>query len=381
MKGKLLLLPLLSLALVGCQSGTPFEDLLEGRKIDYESGAPDARRSLQYPPDLLSASDSYEDAVSLSEYTIQSVPVIDEAEVAQETTGANIAYRRDGKLRWVHVALPADEVWTRVRSFWTDRLEFPLVREEARLGVMETDWLELREGILSPGLLGGYFDRLLNRLRDSGERDKFVTRLERSGDDGVDVYISHRHILARYSEQLGRDGNVQFVGYERQESDQQLEVEMMRRLMLYLAGRDLGDAGEIEQEIAVVEGREEGVKNYELVGTELFINRPWQESWQLAQIGLDRGGFTLEDRDFQERFIIIRHSGGPDSDKIFGKAETSFFNKLFGEEKPILRNILLFLEEESENRTRLTAQAAEGDDPLTVEQQSAILELLAEYLP
>ena len=83
----------------------------------------------------------------------------------------------------------------------------------------------------------------------------------------------------------------------------------------------------------------------------------------------------------QESVIYIRHSGGPDSEKIFGKAETSFFNRLFGEEKPILRDIKLIFDEQEDDRTLLTVEAVEGDDPLTEEQASVVLELLHEYLP
>ena len=382
MKRQGVYLLLLPLALAGCQNvGSSLDDLLEGRKIDYTDESNNGIEVLQYPPDLLSAADSQEGPVSLSEYTVQSIPVINEKDVVQESQDINISYHRADKVRWLSVALPIDDAWARVRSFWSTQLEFPLVREDTKLGVIETDWLELRGRMISPGLLGGYLDKLLNRLRDSGERDKFITRFERNEDGGVDIYVSHRHIIAQFEENSDKD--VKFVGYERQESEAQLEVEMLRRLMLYLAGQSVDDADAVAtvgESIALAEAAEQ-TSNYALATTELQINRPWQESWQLVQIGLDRGGFTLQDRDLQEGFIIIQHSGGPDSDKIFGKAETSFFNKLFSEEKPILRDIMLFLKREGENSALVTVEAVEGDDALTVEQQSVILELLHEYLP
>lgn len=364
--------------LAGCQTDSPIDELLQGRKIEYEREDSQNQRSLQYPPDLLSTATGVEGTVSLSEYTIGSVPDLseDDVTVAVDAPSAKVAYRRRGNLRWVEVGLPPKEVWGRARAFWNAYLGFGLEKENAELGVMETGWLDLRERLSAPGWFSEYIDTFLNRASDSGQRDRFVTRLELNDSGGTDVFLAHRYAIARF----GSEG--QFTGFETQVSDRELEIEMMRRLMLYFAGRNLGDEEAVAIDEQVAEAEAAGESDYRLDGDELFIDKPFHESWQLVQVGLDRGGFSIEDRDYQEGVIYIRHSGGPESDKIFGKAETRFFNKLFGEEKPILRDIRLVFEARAGGEgVRLTAEAVPEDDELTELQAAVVLELLHQYLP
>ena len=96
---------------------------------------------------------------------------------------------------------------------------------------------------------------------------------------------------------------------------------------------------------------------------------------------MDRGGFTIEDQDYAERAYYIIHSGGPESQQIFGKADTGFFNQIFGDEKPILREIKMTLSGEEEQKTVITVSASDDGDPLTDIQSSVLLELLSVNLP
>ena len=52
------------------------------------------------------------------------------------------------------------------------------------------------------------------------------------------MFISHRHIIAQF------DNDGRFTGYEPKKSETQLEVEMMRRLMLLLADKEEEDLEE-----------------------------------------------------------------------------------------------------------------------------------------
>lgn len=372
----LLVLPLLA---SGCQTDSPIEDLLQGRQIEYAKDEYQSGQSLQYPPDLLSTAQAVEGTVSLSEYAIESVAAPAQPQVAVDAPAAKVAYRRSGRLRWVEVDLPPGQVWPLARSFWSEHLGFDLHKEQRELGTMETGWLDLRERITAPGILNDYLHFFINRLNDSGERDKFATRLERNEAGGTDVYVAHRHVAAQF------DKDALFTGYESQGSDPQLEVEMMRRLMLYIAGRSAEGEGQgsIGAQIAAAEAVADS--DYRLEGAALHIYKPFDESWQLVQVGLDRGGFSIEDRDYQEGVIYIRHSGGPDSDRIFGKAESpGFFSRLLGKkERPVLREIRLVFHREGGGQVRLTALAgaAAGDPPLTDAQAGAVLELLHQYLP
>lgn len=372
----LLCLPLLG----GCQSSSKVDDLLAGRKIDYQQDVGQQQRQLQYPPDLIAAGTDVEGTVSLSEYAIRSLPEIND-EVAEEISpAAEVAYRRDGRLRWIAVKQPPAALWTRVVNFWKDELGFPVLKESEKIGVIETGWLDLRRGdIDAPGTLR-YFDEVFNVLRDSGDRDKFITRLERNNSGGTDIYVSHRNVAGRYDADTGS-----FSGYEVAPNKVELEVEMMRRLMVYLSkhgGADdaaAEDDGAIAEQIAEQEIAGEG-GDYEVSETELLIKRPFLDGWRLVQIALDRGGFDIEDRDYEGGVVYIRHSGGPESDQIFGGQSEGLFSNLFGGDTQTLRDIKLLLHDDGDI-TRVTAEAGKDGEALTGEQRAILLNLLYERLP
>ena len=373
MRWRLLPLPLLlTLLAAGCQSDSPMGDLLQGRQIDYTSPEHQKRQDLQYPPDLLSSARGVEGTVSLSEYTVAAVPKIDSEQVAVDAPASAVSYRREGNLRWVETDLSPAEAWQAAQRFWRNHLGFELEKENAELGTMETGWLDIRERIATPGALGEVVDDFLNRVNDTGQRDKFTTRLERNEKGGSDIFIAHRHIVASF------DDDGLFSGFTNQQSEPQVEVELLRRLMLYLAGREL--AAQNSDIKAQVAAQEAAASDYQLEADVLTIGRPYRESWQLVQVALSRGGFNIEDRDYDEGAIYIRHSGGPGSDRIFGKEEGNWFGSLFGEEKPLLRSIKLVLQRGG-GSTRLTSEAIDEDPPLTEAQTAIVLQLVHQYLP
>lgn len=370
-----------ALLLVGCQTTSTVDDLLEGRKIDYPSEENQTAQALQLPPDILSDIEPVGDSIALSEYQISQVPDLQAIEVAEESKVIAVRYRRSGNIRWVETDLSPEALWAQVRYFWQEVLQFPVAEEKPRLGIMETDWLDLRKRLESPGLLGNWLSGILNQLEDSGVRDRFISRIERNESGGADVFITHRNVAAQFS---GRDSL--FSGYEPLPANPELEIEMLRRLMLHLA--EQGDTRDPDAQAP--DDIDEAVADAEQAGTArpfqheddiLWVDKPFLESWQYVQIGLERGGFSIEDRDFTDRWIIIQHSGGPETDEIFGKVEGGFLNKLFGDEKPILRDIIITFEPVDAARTKITLSAPEDEDELTPIQASVLLELLAQNLP
>lgn len=354
--------------LAGC--GAPrVQDIIDGRKVDYRRDEYQESANLQYPPDIILSEKEREGAQLLSEYRIQEVPSIEQPEEIAFSGERKVYYRRDGNLRWVDIDLPAAESWNLAQRFWGD-LDFPVVREDPQSGTMETDWLDLRQAPSSVGL-ASFLDDFLNRIRDSGERDKFILRVE-GGEESSSLFIAHRHSAANFNSEG------QFANFAPLPPDPQLEAEMLRRIMIFAAGTPEEEQTEAFREEIFAEEEE---SDYEFSDTVLRIKKPVEESWQLVRIGLDRGGFTIEDQDHVERAYYIRHTGGPESQKIFGQAETNFFNKLFGEEKPVLRDIKLTLSAESEDLTVVAVAAADDKGELTEAQQSVLLELLSVNLP
>lgn len=356
--------------LSACADSSRIDDIISGRKVDYERSDYQNRKELQYPPDIVAAHSNQSESQLLSEYRIEAVPGISTPAEVQIDNVRKVSYRREGNVRWVDVDLSPDETWVLVQEFLED-LDFNLVKKDAKVGTIETDWLDLRQGVLSVGL-SSFLDNFLNRVRDSGERDKFITRVEARGEYSS-VFIAHRHIAAQF------DRDSLFSGYRPLAPDAQLEAEMLRRLMLYAARIPPAEtATAFSEDVAQAEQAAAG--DYERRGTQLILHKSLEESWLLVRIGLDRGGFTIDDHDYDSRIYYIQHTGGPESQQIFGKNRVSFLDKIFGEEKPILREIKLTLKRDGDS-TAVEAQAADGDAPLTEEQASVLLDLLNDNLP
>ena len=396
--------------LSGCQPAA-LDDLMQGRKIDYKNESSQRGKTLAHPPDIISdalirgGEGGDDDGVSLSEYRVGDVPEIDEdaGKVAPEAESAKVALRGGGNLLWLEAETNPDKAWDTARAFWDD-LGFPLEKDEPKLGYMETEWLDIR-ALRSFGL-GGLFDDFLNRIRDSGQRDKFRTRIDpEDGREGARIYIAHQHITEVYD--LRREGTR--AGFQALPSDPHLEAEMLRRMLLYFSGEKLpfetaatgdevasadenADSDSESDSESESEGGEDGEtseeeeapveigEDYDLRGDSLLIKKPLREAYLLVRIGLDRGGFTLEDRDVSEASFYIRHSGGPESDRIFGASEEGFFNRLFVRAEPVVRDIKIQLTAE-DGHSVARAWAADDEGELTAEQSESLLRLLAENLP
>ena len=403
-----------ALVLSGCQPAA-LDDLMQGRKIDYQADDSQRGRRLEHPPDLISDAressaeeEESADGVSLSEYRVEDVPEIAGPDaVAPESRSAEVALKGGGNLQWLESELPPEESWEIARAFWTEQMGFPLEHDRPKLGFMETEWLDLRS--LRAFGLAGLFDDFLNRVRDSGQRDKFRTRIDPADERTRSrIYVAHRHVTEVYNEREGTRSGVQAMP-----PDPHLEAEMLRRMLLYFSGEELPSEDEeegetdgtvadadaegegesaadaLEDDAATVtvaaEGEEEKPielgEDYDLRGDSLLIRKPLRDAFLLVRIGLDRGGFTLEDRDVSQASFYIRHTGGPESDKIFGASEEGFFNRLFVRADPVVREIKIQLTAEGGDGSVVRAEAADDEGDLTEEQSEALLRLLAENLP
>ena len=127
--------------LVGGCSGT-LEDVWPDRQPSYKSSR--SAPPLEVPPDLTSS--TIRDTLPIpgvdatySQYTSEtaSVGARTASAVLPEVDDARI--ERSGDQRWLVVAVKPEEVWPRLRDFWTSQ-GFVLETEEPDIGLMETEW-------------------------------------------------------------------------------------------------------------------------------------------------------------------------------------------------------------------------------------------------
>lgn len=305
-----------TLALEGCTS----YNLLSGDKIDYRSGATKTS-PLEVPPDLtpLVRDNRYlPQAGAVSANGLQQAgakPVAGQS-VALTQVG-ELRIERAGSQRWLVSSRSPEQLWPLVRQFWLDR-GFTIATESAEAGVMETDWAENRAK-LPNDLIRNSLGKILDTLYSTGERDKFRTRLERVAG-GTEIYISHRGLEEVY---VGRerDGS---TGWSNRAPDPSLEAEFLARMMVSLGVRE-------EVARTAVAAPEPGApaKARALTGqaaASLQVDDGFDRAWRRVGLALDRGGFTVEDRDRTQGTYYVRFVDAKEA----AKDEPNFFSRLFG---------------------------------------------------
>jgi outer membrane protein assembly factor BamC len=329
---------LVPLALAGCSVTDSLGDVT---RIDYKSatkGPP-----LDIPPDLVSPKGDNRYAIpgrdagtTLSQFNRERSgdrPASAQSNVLVQPPGVRI--ERQGDQRWLVVDRPPDKVWPVLRDFWGEA-GFALRVESPETGIMETDWAEKRPRV-PDSWVRNQLTRALGSVYSTAERDKFRTRLESDGKV-TEVFLTHRGLSEEFSGPL-RDTTV----WVPRPSDPELEAEFLRRMMVRFgasptqvaaaapgAAGTVGAAGAAGAVGAAAAGSAPAAP--ERVRQETIDGRPvllmqdgFDRSWRQVGLALDRGGFTVEDRDRSRGTFFVRYVD-PDQevrtpgviDRVFG---------------------------------------------------------------
>jgi outer membrane protein assembly factor BamC len=304
---------LLVVGLSGCgtlSSLNPFE----AKRVEYRTAAPGA--ALEVPPDL--APPKYDERYKVSGLaTLSGVNAQTRAATLAGSRGvlpsqAGIKIERSGTERWLVVNQGADEVFTRLRDFWTS-LNLTLIVDDPRIGVMETDWAENRARI-QDDIVRRTIGRVFEGVYSSGTRDKYRVRIERQSPSVTEIYVSHRGMEEK---QIGNQGGTPIFRWEPRKPEPEFEAEILSRLMVYL-----GTEREVAQQLASTAAavtptpatprvdQATIVKEGKL--TSLSMNDGFDRAWRRVGLALDRVGFTVVDRDRTAGTYFVRYAD-PDS--------------------------------------------------------------------
>jgi outer membrane protein assembly factor BamC len=301
---------------------------IETKKVDYKSTG--KLPSLEIPPDLTrpSADDRYvvpdinpKGTATYSDYSRDRSGTQRSATVASLVLPAtkNVRVERDGNQRWLVVTGTPEQLWPEVRLFWQET-GFIVNLELPEVGIMETDWAENRAKLD----LGG-FRNLLGSFSpyETGERDKFRTRLERGVTPGTtEIYISHRGMEEIRTSAAGAD-NVIETKWQPRPPDPTLEAEMLSRLMTRFgieekrAKNEVAGAKQAPARARLISGTD---------GSTLELNDQFDRAWRRVGLALDRVGFTVEDRDRSKGIYYVRYID-PQID-VQTKKETGWLSRL-----------------------------------------------------
>ncbi len=309
----------LSLLQAGCSS----LDLGMDDKVNYRSTAAKSK-PLEVPPDLTQlARDSRYQAQGgvVNASAVGAAPVATVAALGAPTVALNVQgamrIERAGQQRWLVVAEPPEKLWPQLRAFWEQR-GFTIAVEDAKAGVLETTWAENRAK-LPVDAVRNTIGRLLGNLYDTGERDQFRMRVERTAS-GSEIYIAHRGAEEVYINE--RKENTTWRG---RASDPQLEAEMLARLMLSLGAKEEPGRPLVA---TVTAAPDQPARARAVAGSAaLEVDDPFDRAWRRVGLALDRGGFTVEDRDRNLGVYYVRYV----DPKSVGKEEPGFWARLLGD--------------------------------------------------
>lgn len=357
----------------GCSS---LSNALSGDKIDYRSSGSQSVR-LDVPPDLSQLSGQ-------SRFTQVSPSIVTASSLGQQTPGAaaasnqvapkalsDIRLERQGQNRWLVVNQPPEQVYEKVRAFWSS-VGFELVVDQPATGLMETNWNENRAK-LGEGGVRGLLGTVLERLYDTGERDQFRTRLERTAQ-GTEIYVTHRGL-----EEVYEGDRKDRTTWRGRPSDTNLEAEMLARMMVALGAtkeqaqqiRD-NDAAKQQAPAPATTG---ALATLNADATSVTLRGEPELAWRRVGLALDRSGFTVEGRDRASGTYEVRLSVNDPA-----AAKPGFFSRLFGrgnqEEKLARYRVKL----QPQGRDTLVAVFNEASQPANNDTARLIAKRLVEEL-
>ncbi|TKR53520.1 outer membrane protein assembly factor BamC [Allopusillimonas ginsengisoli] len=288
--------------------------------VDYKStvrGDP-----LSIPPDLTQANQDtrYQapaGTATFSEYAQNQQAqqgMTDRDRVLPQTSG--VAVMRDGDMRWLVVDQSAEAVYAKVIDFWGDQ-GFTIQSQDPKAGLMETDWAENRAKI-PEGWIRSALGYVLDQVFDSGERERFRTRLERVNGK-TEVYISHQQMV----ETPTADGATFKWVFGKE--DPGLNAAMLARLMVYL-GTDVQRAQSL---VAQAEQDPDAVQAVKLAGDQatISLNEPFDRAWRRVGVAIDSARFQVTDRDRSAGDYFVRYLDSDSGTKI---EQQNFIGRLFG---------------------------------------------------
>ncbi|HLL18468.1 MAG TPA: outer membrane protein assembly factor BamC [Rubrivivax sp.] len=372
-------------SLAGC---TMFgEGLLSGDKVDYR-GATVSAKPLEVPPDLtqLARESRYQPQGGVvSASTVAAGPAVatpaavsataaaaGPATVALSSQGA-VRIERAGQQRWLVVSQTPEQLWPQVKTFW-EELGFTLDVADAQLGIMETNWSENRAKLPNDAIRNT-IGRLVKNLYDTGERDRFRTRIERAAGGGSEIYITHRG-----AEEAWADQRKETTSWRARDNDPQLEAEFLSRLMVKLGGGSTEQARGAITAAATTTGPVAGMAapvrtTPGNTATSMVVDEPFDRAWRRVGLALDRGGFTVEDRDRAAGLYYVRYV----DPKSVGKEEPGWWSRLFGNKaNPAAAQRLRIAVKGTGDKTTVSVQKATGEPDLGENAQRIVGLLMGE---
>jgi outer membrane protein assembly factor BamC len=350
------LLSMLLAVFAGLMAGCTWTGSVFSDKVDYKA-ARTRSEPLEVPPDLSQL--PREERFTVPERP-QSVTA-SEAAAARPgmpgaAAGASVAaavvpagsiaqIERQGNQRWLAVNMPPEKAWPILLDFWPS-VGLAVEKSDKATGIMETVWAENRAK-LPQDIIRKTLGRALGSVYETGEQDKYRARLERTAKDTSEIYISHRGMIEVFTSSA-QDR----TAWQPRPNDPDMEAEMLQRLLVRFDATAAkasttasaaaksgapaspgGTAGAATVAASAPVETVHVVKGADGRSERLDIDDPFDRAWRRVGLALDRGGFTVEQRDRAKGIYFVRYLD-PDYEAK-AKEQQGLFSKILGRDKPI----------------------------------------------
>jgi len=286
---------------------------------------------LEVPPDLapLPRDDRYALPAGASANALRAAAA-GTASPTVSLSGAHARLMRDGAQRWLAVDVPPEKAYDVIKDFWTTQ-GYKLTTDEPVLGIVQTDWEEKNPKI-HEGLIQQALNTLLQSVSSTGLRDQYRTRVERTPTNTSEIFVTHHGLEEVYS-----SNDKTTTTWQPRPRDPELEAEMLQRLLVRFEGGSatmVADAGKPGAPAAAATELpsvshivNDGAQSH------IEIDEPFDRAWRRVGLALDRGGFTVEDRDRSKGLYFVRYL---DPDYVAKKkADRNFFARVFASDPKI----------------------------------------------
>jgi outer membrane protein assembly factor BamC len=328
-----------ALAILVLAAGCSTNDLRSDR-IDYASATPP--KNLDVPPDLsqLPRDERFgvpqqRGSVTASAATAAAAanPSARPGAIATVAPAfSNARIERDGNQRWLAVDVSPEQAFKVVLEFLPS-VGLAVERQDPKTGIVETAWAENRANI-NLGVLRGLFARTLGTLYSTGEQDKFRVRVERTAANTSEIFISHRGMVEVFTSQA-QDS----TKWQPRPSDPELEAEMLQLLAQRFAAPPPTQTASAAPSGGVAVTPSQQPEMARLLPADgpkparVVVDEPFDRAWRRVGLALDRGGFTVEDRDRAKGLYFVRYVDPQMEQKQ--RDNQGLFSRLFGRDVKI----------------------------------------------
>ena len=338
-------------ALSSCKSVTSNDT------VDYKATGAVRGPNLSYPPDLITAQADrryivQDGTATMSEYNAAMKKSVQmRNNVMTGIPGMRIA--KDGERRWLVVEKPATELYPQVKDFWQEN-GFLLTVDSPSTGIMETDWAENR-GKIPQDWIRSTIGGALDSIYDTGERDRYKTRLEAPKPDETEIYITQKGALEKCV--TDTTGSCLYTIWTSRPNDPELEAVFLARLMERLGMTQEQAKAMVAAPLGPKTPKAKFVQEANNQGY-IELSAGFDRSWRDVGLALDRSNFTVEDRNRSNGVYYVRYVNVKDVGDKKG-----FFSNLFSskdDSKLQAKKYQVIVKSTGENSANVYVQDADG---------------------